>query len=184
MTLLLEHWRPVVEYEGLYEVSNVGVVRSLGRTIRRSDGRVQTKLPRVVKQCDFGTGYLSVRLFDRDGRKVAVGVQRVVLAAFVGPCPDGCEACHNNGNRADCRASNLRWDTHVNNCADRVAHGTHTMGENNGHCKLTVADVRLIRETYIPRHPTRSAAALARKFGITKTHVTYIVKRKNWTHVA
>ncbi len=59
---------------------------------------------------------------------------RAVLLAFVGPCPEGMEACHNNGDPLDNRVENLRWDTRSNNTLDKVAHGTHPMASKT-HCK-------------------------------------------------
>jgi hypothetical protein len=70
---------------------------------------------------------------------------------FRGPCPPGMEACHNNGDPTDNRLCNLRWDTHANNEADKIRHGTYFIrarlkGERNGNSKLTEEEVRLIRE--------------------------------------
>jgi hypothetical protein len=64
-------------------------------------------------------------------------VHRLVLETFVGPCPDGMECCHNNGDPADNRLENLRWDTLSSNAYDRVEHGVHNMARrdrcNHGH---------------------------------------------------
>ena len=67
-------------------------------------------------------GYYRVR-FARDGKMINASVHRVVLEAFVGPCPEGHEACHNNGNPSDNRLENLRWDTKSANALDRVRDG-------------------------------------------------------------
>jgi hypothetical protein len=75
-------------------------------------------------------GYRVISLPDAGGRR-QWSLHRVVLRAFRGECPAGMEACHNNGVRQDCQLSNLRWDTHVNNMADQLAHGTRPMKERN-----------------------------------------------------
>lgn len=62
-----------------------------------------------------------------------MAVHRLVMAAFVGPCPDGIEVCHNNGNPADNRLSNLRYGTHSENQLDQVKHKTHYFA-NKTHC--------------------------------------------------
>lgn len=68
-------------------------------------------------------GYMSVSLTHEDVRKT-ISVHRLVLMAFVGPCPSGMEACHNDGDPSNNSLSNLRWDTHKNNMADCIKHGT------------------------------------------------------------
>lgn len=119
-----ETWRPVLGLNGSYEVSDHGNVRSLPRVVLRSDGRLR-RFPGVI---------LQPHIRKADGRRtVNVGPPRkvrsvlipwLVLEAFVGPRPDGLEACHNNGNPGDDRLANLRWDTHSENILDRGRHGT------------------------------------------------------------
>ncbi|UGS27597.1 NUMOD4 motif-containing HNH endonuclease [Microbacterium resistens] len=124
-----EEWRPVVGYEGKYEVSNLGRVRSLSRLSssgRRVRGRMMGLRPHP-------RGYLQTTL-TANGICETKKVHRLVLEAFVGPCPDGMESCHENGVRDDNRLSNLRWDTSLANAADRTAHGTQR-GLAQTHCK-------------------------------------------------
>lgn len=59
----------------------------------------------------------------RDGKRFYRGLHATVLGAFIGPCPDGLECCHYNGDPSDNRLINLRWDTSKANAADRVRHG-------------------------------------------------------------
>lgn len=81
-----------------------------------------------------------------DGSKPkAYMIHRLVLEAFVGPCPRGHEACHNNGNPADNRLENLRWGTREDNLRDIVRHGTRRKGDSHGRAKLTAKDVYAIR---------------------------------------
>lgn len=119
-----EEWRPVVGYEGLYEVSNLGRVRSLDRHVAmRWPGHRQMIRGRIKRLHESApTGYLATGLA-RDGQKVTKRVHLLVLEAFVGPRPDGMEACHNNGDMHDNRASNLRWDTKRANAQDVLRHG-------------------------------------------------------------
>lgn len=121
-----EDWRPIPGYEGLYEASSFGRVRSLTRTVPLGDS-TKTIQGIVLKQRKFGT--------DRHPRKavkLCVGgiakvrlVHQLVLEAFVGPRPEGLEGCHNNGDPFDNRTENLRWDTNSANQLDSVEHGTH-----------------------------------------------------------
>jgi hypothetical protein len=103
---------------------------------------------------------------------------RLVLMAFVGPCPSGMECCHNNGKCKDDRLSNLRWDTPVANKADMLRHRTRLQGERTAGAKITEAAVRFIREK---GYPLKQHAEL---FGITEAMVSLIIQRKAWKHVA
>ena len=112
---MTERWLPVVGYEGLYEVSDLGGVRR----VVADDAE-----PYVLKASANKKGHLHVSL-SRDGERKDFLVHRLVLIAFVGPCPEGMEACHNDGRPANNVVSNLRWDTQSANTFDRVKHGTH-----------------------------------------------------------
>lgn len=122
-----EEWRPVVGFEGRYEVSNKGRVRSLGRTETYSrilnDGKrsdvTRTKATRTISGGIGAHGYLTVRLKGK-----TFTVHRLVLSAFIGPCQRGLAACHNDGNKLNNAVPNLRWDTYQANNADRAKHGT------------------------------------------------------------
>lgn len=119
----LENWRPVVGFEGIYSVSNLGRVQC---DHLKQGGRWHRHLlkSKVANQ----TGYLSVGLF-REGHSSTKYIHRLVLEAFVGPCPKGMECCHNDGDRTNPRLDNLRWDTRSGNQADRIRHGTGLIGK-------------------------------------------------------
>lgn len=108
-------------------------------------------------------------------------IHRLVLEAFVGPCPDGMEACHNDGNPTHNHISNLRWDTHKNNLADCVRHGTRNYGERNGISKLTEELVRKIRQEYAQGGITQ--ASLGKKYGFAQMTISCLVRRVTWNHV-
>jgi hypothetical protein len=113
-----EVWIPIAGYEGLYEVSSAGTVRSKDRL--DSIGRAARGL--LLRPETRPSGHLRVTLC-RDGKTRRLWVHRLVLEAFVGPRPAGMEACHNDGNPVNNVPSNLRWDTKSANAQDRVRHG-------------------------------------------------------------
>jgi hypothetical protein len=86
-------------------------------------------------------GYLGVTI--GGGRKL---IHRLVLESFVGPCPEGMQCRHLNGNRQDNRLVNLCWGTPVENWQDRKKHGHGTKGEANPASKLTRRLVQEIRK--------------------------------------
>jgi hypothetical protein len=161
-----ERWRAVPEYEGLYEISDFGRVRSLGRNAC------------MLKLMLDKNGYLRVYLSDYPRRKLA-GVHRLVLLAFVGPCPAGMATRHfPDRTRTNNRLSNLSWATHTTNMRDRNVHGTHLKGERHYQAKLTHAMVRRIRA--IKRWPIGLLAELAEKYGVTIRTIQHIKRRETW----
>jgi len=127
-----EEWRPVVGYEGAYEVSDHGRVRSLGRTMTDRIGRPR-RVPGGVLTPGRAAGYQRVQLCADDRRGNAY-VHTLVLEAFVGPRPVGMEGLHGDGDPDNCTPGNLHWGTHQENTLDRVRHGRHRFA-NQARCK-------------------------------------------------
>lgn len=127
-----EEWRPVVGFEGLYEVSDHGRVRSLGRVITDKRGWNYRRRPRLLSPGRLKSGHLCVRLYAIDGTARTYRVHELVLVSFVCPRPDGLEACHYDGDPANNHRSNLRWDTRSANIFDQVRHGTHISNQLRG----------------------------------------------------
>lgn len=121
-----EMWRPVVGYEELYDVSDLGHVRSRSRTTPHGHWR----RGKLMKLTSFGSGYLRVGLC-RDNKQTKLFVHRLVLDAFRGPCPDGMACRHLNGDPGDNRLNNLCWGTQVENMADRDRHGNTVRGDRH-----------------------------------------------------
>lgn len=158
-------WRPVPGFEA-YEVSDGGDVRSL------SSRWGERPTPRRVRTFKWrGYVYAGLR---RDNRQEKLRVHRLVLEAFVGPCPEGMEACHNNGVRDDNRLENLRWDTRAANAADTSAHGRKSAGERHGCAKLRLDQVRAIRAE------SGTAKYLAERYGVSTTSIYDIRNGKCW----
>lgn len=179
-----ERWLPVVGYEGLYEVSDHGRVKSLARSVADRGGRREV-CERILKPDIKRKGHLAVTLCDAGVNKpcrVHRHVHRLVLEAFIGPCPDGMEACHfPDRDPANNLLANLRWDTRQANTDDRTAHGTQPRGERNGRAKLDVGKVREIRERIIAGESLRKIAAVYR---VSQKTISDIKAGEIWKHVA
>jgi hypothetical protein len=120
-----EQWRPVLGYEGFYEVSDLGRVRSVERVVSMTNHTNQTRhrVPaRILKAGTQRSGHQIVSLWAR-GRGKTRAVHRLVLDAFVGPRPPGMECLHANDAAADNRLSNLSWNTRSANMYDRIRNG-------------------------------------------------------------
>ena len=128
-----EQWRPVVGFEGYYDVSDSGRVRSLPREVRNGRGTMVAG-GRILCPSPDAQGRLVVRLSVASHPTTRL-VHRLVLESFVGLRPDGTEACHSDGNPGNNRLDNLRWDTHESNMADMRRHGTNRNAQKT-RCKL------------------------------------------------
>lgn len=143
---LREDWRLVLGYEGYYEVSNQGRVRSKGRTVSMNYGsRKRTYEAKLMGAYVASSGYLCVALC-KGGRKKIFSIHRLVASAFVGG--SGAHVRHLNGNRMDCRADNLAWGSQADNEADKRAHGRLLFGERHPMAALDTSKVLDIRMRY------------------------------------
>ena len=127
-----EQWRPVPGWEGHYEVSDQGRLRSKDRYIVTKNGQRQFRSGRNLKPDVLQTGYLQYTL-QANGKLERKTGHRYVMLAFVGPAPEGMEVCHENGDKTDNRLVNLRYDTHSNNQKDQAKHGTNPWAART-HC--------------------------------------------------
>lgn len=143
----LETWRPVVGYENRYEVSDQGRVAAKSYQARTRYGDLCWRPARILAGRRNKKGYIIVALTGDDGKCIQKRVHRLVLEAFVGPCPEGMEGCHGPGGPGDNRLENIRWDTRQENARDIVRHGNHWQA-NKTHCPSShrLAHPNLIEE--------------------------------------
>lgn len=127
-----------------------------------------------------GDGHLVVTL-SKNGELTTRFVHHLVLEAFVGPCPEGQEALHGDGNPANNSIGNLRWGTHQENVADSQRHGTQPHGSKHMNAKLVEDDVREIRKAY--EQGGETITSLARRYKVARSVIRTIVKRTAWKHV-
>lgn len=183
---MTEEWRPVVGWEGLYEVSDYGNVRSCDREIevlnpwgvlakRRYKGRILR--PGINKI----SGYPLVNFTHPDRDRCSYHVHDLVLAAFEGTKPQGLEICHRDGVRTNNRRDNLRYGTRSSNALDRHEHGTMNQARGTDHfyAKLTTELVRWIRKNS-GRLSHRDMAAI---LNVTHAVVGRAARGQSWKHV-
>jgi HNH endonuclease/NUMOD4 motif len=119
LTLPDERWLPIEGHEDAYEVSDLGRVRSLPRTIMRCNGRPLQRQGMVLQGRPDTSGHIAVTLTGRVERLV----HQLVMEAFVGPRPEGLEVRHLDGHHRNNQLANLEYGTHAENMRDRVRHG-------------------------------------------------------------
>lgn len=162
-----EEWRPVVGYEGLYEVSNLGRVRSLERYVIRHGGlasgrplKIHGRIRKLIEQPPWGYPVVSL---SKDGVPTKDYVHRLVLGAFVGPCPEGEEVRHLDGNQRNPKLTNLAYGTSSENRLDTIRHGTDHNSRKT-HCPQ--GHPYDLVNTYIM--PSRPTARYCRACGVVR----------------
>lgn len=166
-------WKDIPGYEGKYQVSNQGDVRSLNY--------LHTGQTKILSPDQIRTGYMRVTLYD-DAKKKRL-VHRLVMLAFVGY--QDLVVNHQNGNKSDNRLENLEYSTLSENTRhSRYVLGnipTPPRGERNGHARLTTEQVRTIREMH--NGGQYSYVSLAKIFCVHKQTIAGIIQNKRWQHI-
>lgn len=178
-----EKWRDIPGYEGIYQASSLGRVRSLDRVIEHPHTGSTRLRGKVLIQAPNGRGYLKVTL-SRDNVKAQRTAHRLVLEAFVGPAPDGMECNHRNGNKTDNRLSNLHWVTASENSrhALRTGLASGKSGEDNGNAKLSPEIAEMIRKIYALNQFTMEEIGLM--WGVSHQAIRDVVRGKRWANSA
>lgn len=170
----METWKPIPGHEK-YEASDRGRIRSVDREVVQTSkwGKPMRRRLRgkILAPGRHPDGHLIVNLSPAGSKAVHL----LVLLTFVGRPPAGREACHYDGDPANNWLSNLRYDTHKNNEADKLRHGTLPRGERQGAARLTRKEVRKIRASKL------MGVTLAALYGISPTHVCNIRLGKAWS---
>jgi len=173
--------QPILNYEGLYEITDTGQVYSMPR--KGSKGGL--RLPYKDK-----AGYYRIGLC-KDGRQKTCLVHQLVAATFIGENTDSFLVCHKDGNPDNNAVSNLYYGTKSDNSKDAVKHGTHNFlkanydgdhlaGEDCTWSKLDEGTVRYIKQM----KGQKTCRNLAKELNISYANVSAIWCGRSWRHVA
>jgi hypothetical protein len=175
-----EQWLPAPGYEGRYEVSSLGRIRSLPRTEFTSRGHRRAIRGGILKPAHTAEGYLHVSL-RHDGKLRLVRLHRLVCEAFHGPGNAlHNEVAHLDGNRANARADNLKWVSKAENQAHRLIHGTHCRGEQHASARLTDDQARWIKS----QRDRLTRREIATALGIKLDTVRDVQDGRRYAHVS
>ena len=176
-------WRGIDGYEGVYEISSTGAVRSLDRIIYQTNwvGNVVRRMypGRAIKATPDNHGYIRVTLTRQGQKPETKRVHHLVAAAFLGPRPDGYDVCHNDGDKANNALSNLRYGSHTDNEADKLVHGTRIHGERHADAKMTDETVRRLRRGL----GGMTQSWWARHLGVSEASLSRALSGHTWRHI-
>lgn len=162
-----EIWKQVTGYEARYQISSLGRIKSL-------------LTHRLLQPSTNKNGYKMIPLH-LNGKSHTHYLHHLVATAFIGERPVGLHICHNDGNKSNNVASNLRYDTRSANEIDKARHGTSNRGEGHGMSKAKAADIPLIRQRILVGG--ERAEDVSRDFGLSARAVTHIANRTRWSHI-
>lgn len=177
----MEIWKDVPGYEGQYQVSDHGRVKSVARIAEVPRNRWGGKSVRHINEAVMSLQkdsrnrvFVALR---KNGKPKRHTVASLVAAAFIGPRPEGLLVLHGDGDSTNNKLSNLRYGSHKENIEDARQHGTLSQGETQWLSKLTASEVLFIRITEMP------GVELAKHYGVTPACISAVRQRKNWKHV-
>lgn len=170
-----EQWLPIPGYEGLYSASNLGRIRSHGRTVKRGNGFLSVP-DKIMKTPSDGKGYAHFNA-RKNGRTKTLWVHIVMMEAFVGPRPENNDIRHLDGNPSNNSLENLSYGTRAQNIGDAKKHGTFPVLEKRPGAKLTTQKAIEIAKS------EETADVLAARYGVGTQAITDIRSGRNWVDV-
>lgn len=184
--VVLEEWRDIKGYEGKYQISNLGRVKTLPRVVycavsRNTKTRVLKEI--IHKQCDNGWGYKMVSFRVDGGKPKTKYIHKMVAECFLTRKEGDTQVNHIDGNKANNKAENIEWCTASQNLQHSFDIGLRSSrkGEAVPQSKLTESNVLFIRSEYSKGNITQDA--LAALFGVNPGTIGRVINKKRWKHI-
>jgi len=175
-----EEWRDIQGFEGSYQVSNLGRVRSFDRVIMNNIGVHRIYKSRIMKYFLDKDGYENLTL-NKLGKQYKRKVHRLVAAAFIDNPENKESVNHKDLNKKNNRLENLEWVTKSENMIHAAKNNKNCRGEGIAQSKLSEEDVLIIRELYLSKQMNQKE--LSEKYKVTQSSISCIVLRKTWSHI-
>lgn len=171
----MEQWKPIEGFEGLYEISNLGRVKSLPKRSGTCNRKESIRKLSYTKD-----GYIKIRLCG-NGKDITTRVHRLVANAFI-PNPENKNTVnHIDGDKTNNKVDNLEWVNRSEQLLHAYSLGLKKPVHTNR--KLTISDVEEIRKTFKKNDRYYGASALAKKFGVTHKVILGVVNNETYKEV-
>jgi hypothetical protein len=180
--MLREEWNDIIGFDGFYQASNLGQIRSCNRTVTYVDGRKRFCGGQVLKPYLNPRGYLAVCLHKDQKNKVCT-VHELVMLAFIGVRPKAFDINHIDGVKTNNYLSNLEYCSKSDNVRHSFAMGlqVNPRGEKHNRAKLSEYQILEIRRLYAAGEVNQ--VQIASIYDVTKNNINSIVNRKTWRHL-
>lgn len=173
-----EEWKDIEGYEGLYQISNLGFVKTLER--KKKVGHINTCIvpEKILNRNKSRKGYLQVTL-SKNGKLDSYRISRLVAQHFIPNTENKPQVNHIDGNKDNNDITNLEWVTNDENISHAIKNGLYNsnIGENSHYAKLTRQQVEEIKQL---RNQGWKIKDLGNKYNITGTTISRITTGKNW----
>lgn len=172
-----EIWKNIENYEGLYQVSNLGRVKSLERKVKGKAGYYKVIKEKILNPTLNNNGYHLVKL-SKQSKCKGITVHRLVANAFIPNIDNKEQVNHIDGVKTNNRVSNLEWNTRSENMCHADNIGLRNIkGSKHVKSKLTEKQVLDIRES------TLKGVELAKIYDVRPQLISKIKRRKLWKHI-
>lgn len=179
-----EIWKDVKGYEGLYQVSNLGRIKSLDRHFIRSNNKSFTYKGKILKGSLDTKGYIQIEL-KGNGQRDIRALHRLIAIAFIPNPENKPQIDHLDGNKTNNKVTNLEWVTCRENIRRAWRNGLNkpTFGERHGNAKLTDEQAMFIKTHYKRNDKEFGCKAFMKKYNISQTPIYNILRKKGWKHL-
>jgi hypothetical protein len=172
-----EIWKDITGYEGMYQVSSMGRVKSIDRIVFRSRNGNTKVNDLIMKQGNGHSGYKLITLH-KNGKPKTFRINRIVAIHFIDNPENKTDVNHKDGIKSNNSVSNLEWNTGKEN----ISHAHKTGLRNGNHRKkLTKDQVLYIKANYVRLKVT--VPYFAKLFGVSESCIRHIVSGVNWNYL-
>ena len=177
----MEIWKAIKGYEGIYEISEHGKVRSLNHLIKYSDGRSRIQKGRILKTSLSKKGYVRVSL-SKQKKRFHTSIHRLLALSFIDNPENKKQVNHINGIKHDNRIENLEWVSNSENQIHAIKKGLTRYNYNERHhnSKLTNKGVLRVRNLHRLGFTNKE---LAEDYNVSQTAMSNILRNITYKNI-